>query len=238
MGSEAMNLDEQERLYAEGHPSTWKPGDILKTDNFEWVLLEVCGLENRVRVRSLTSNCWGLDDEKLWVSYSHFKLLRRANTEGSGECQSRSNVPDSAGATPAPSAKQCANCGEEPATEPKESPHYCNYCDAYKGYRLEQKPVCDHCTSLALGDSQNYTQADYIRHEDPCQYSASERYMLPLARAMFRERQLAKKVAAFEASVREGDANELKHMEARLTQGDVLPSSTERYSRLTGHKFE
>ena len=142
----------------------------------------------------------------------------------------------------------CVHCDENKvATEPASDPLWCAEClkEHQDGYakeaeermrQIEQKPVCDHCTALALGDSQNYTDADYIRHEDACQFSASERYMLPIAKAQFRKRQeqlrkdILKKARQIEASA------ELAIEECALSVNTDLVNE-ERYSRLTGHNF-
>lgn len=53
------------------------------------------------------------------------------------------------------------------------------------------KPVCICCTDQMLGvrNLDDVGDVYYIRHEDPCQFSHTERWMLPKAKAMFRAAQ-------------------------------------------------
>jgi len=191
--------------------------------------------------------------------------------EGSGECQSRSNVPDSAGATPAPSTNcqcggrtfatvkgvaMCESCFEDakysedranptckPALQVAQKPEkpcwncgepiaegsFCG-CAPETSSCYEQKPVCMCCTSFA-----NWTE---IYHDDPCQHTHLERYMLPVARAQFRARQLEREKAYDAVIDRKRDLETLAKIESDRGGNHMTPTQEKMYVQLTGHDFK
>jgi hypothetical protein len=165
------------------------------------------------------------EEVKALLSVSDCQVVR---LEGSGECQSWSNVPDSAGATPAPSTIcQCFHSIDGGGHE-KDCAHY------KTEPVIEQKPVCICCT-IQVGDE---FKKDPIRHDDPCRFTHLERYMLPIAKAQFRARQLAIRAASTRARLDAEDAAVLAEIENDRGGNYMTPTQEKTYVALTGHDFK
>ncbi len=164
------------------------------------------------------------------------------------------DVPDSAGATPAPSANtfDCEMCQERFEILGNAWNHEGKlYClDCYElilvttpkvAPVIEQKHVCVLCTEQIWGKDKSVDDDDFepICHEDPCQYTHLERLMLPIAKAQFRARQLEREKAQDVAMAYERDLENLTKREQKLaTVEDRTGWKSSHYTRLTGHRFK
>ena len=98
--------------------------------------------------------------------------------------------------------------------------------------KIELKPVCACCTKATFPEP----TGDIVRHEDPCQYTHDERYMLPGVKQLFRANQ-ARRVANTERYKRGKEELELlgrvEKAVKEMRDGGCAPYTPALYRELT-----
>lgn len=106
--------------------------------------------------------------------------------------------------------------------------------------KIEQKPLCACCQldfiQSSKSETMNEEYPETIYHDDPCQFSSSERSMLPLAKKMFREMMQRQNAEGLARIKREDDLDEIEDIECLVARTGLIPALhfKREWVRLTG----
>lgn len=177
-------------------PKAWKAGDVVRCleeikyvcdKGAEVVLTQDCYISPIAGGR-----CIKFDNTNRGWYADNFQFVRSAK-EAQYSRLKMVMTPEAAKSFQKP---RCADCGKQLQSDDnsRETAEgaLCEECLEGRGGGAEcrAKPVCACCTRHEYGSILLEDGQEAIRHEDPCQFSHTERWMLPKAKAMFRERQL------------------------------------------------